>query len=70
MMEKGSELIAQVLPGLSPVMADPIEKLRMSIPRALAEMSASGMGGMEGGAAPAAPPMLRPAPVGGIPMAA
>ena len=45
MMEQGSALITSILKGLSPVMMDAVDKLRMTLPRALAEMSAAGMGG-------------------------
>jgi hypothetical protein len=69
MMEKGSALISQILPGLSPAMVDTVEKLRMTVPRALAEMSAAGLedGMGVGGPNPALRP---PAPALPMPLAA
>lgn len=69
MMQKGSRLLATVLPGLTPMVADTIERLRDTVPRALAEMASSGSS-LPAGAGPVAPlatpmtpAMMRPTPM-------
>lgn len=41
-MEQGSKLLATVLPGLSPVVAETLNSLRATVPRALAELTQGG----------------------------
>jgi len=41
-MEQGSKLLASVLPGLSPIVAETLDNLRATVPRALAELTQGG----------------------------
>ena len=41
-MEQGSKLLASVLPGLSPIVAETLSNLRATVPRALAELTQGG----------------------------
>jgi hypothetical protein len=74
MLEKGSQLLASVLPGLAPIISSAIERLRDTVPQALSELAATGSsmpagaGGPGPGAPPRpAPPLMSPAPAAGIP---
>ena len=75
MMEKGSRLLASVLPGLTPLIADTIERLRETVPKALSELSATGssmpagagVGPGQGAQFASPPPMMTPAPAAGVP---
>ena len=42
LIEQGSKLLTGVLPGLTPMVADVVSRLRETVPRALAEMMAGG----------------------------
>ena len=75
MMEKGSRLLASVLPGLTPLIADTIERLRETVPKALSELSATGssmpagagVGPGQGAQFASPPPMMSPSPAAGVP---
>ena len=42
LMEQGSKLLATVLPGLSPIVAETLANLRATVPRALSELTQGG----------------------------